>query len=561
MMGEVWAWVDEQRDNNREKFNRLLQLGRETWTPKNVFNRCCVKWLVDGPKRYDPYGDDYFDEYNLRNGCPGEHKCKRAHPFIALNFDAESTSTIATLSHQLDPFEEYFSTLVKEGKATGIPHSSVYRVAGYLRPNLTALKSQNGFGNHLIKVEKGAMEASDKAQTEELETKPSATKKLRIANGSTDNDSNPSASASKLSNTQNNSEFDDDEEWTADDIAKIDDMIAQRQSADLMSNMLEEVMGILLNERLHQDLQNDFLSLYSMRCSCKTFKRAATLIAKEKLKTLDLSVTPLVNGFEQYGDFLLEGYDSETCDAVWQMWGEPTDMIHYNKKEKVALAFRESGDAGAGHYPIDNTMSTYDWDSGWLNDDIDEEEDREKGYNDAHNANYAYRGQAIRVYWHPNQVDPVKAKERGVSLYGGAKPPLGICVASFRLYGNPRNTGNEAKKKRGVAIEYEVIECDTSKEEGVDELEEISDVESDEEAEDGLRRVVKTIEHKYHLIKYSGKVRIIKIQVDFSVLVREHAARVQREINSKHQRVLKERPLTHAEKEYKQFVATILCLK
>jgi len=65
-MADLWAWVDEQRDSNREKFNRLLQLGKRTWTPQHVFNRCCVKWLVDGPQQYDPYGDDYFDEYNPR---------------------------------------------------------------------------------------------------------------------------------------------------------------------------------------------------------------------------------------------------------------------------------------------------------------------------------------------------------------------------------------------------------------------------------------------------------------------------------------------------------------
>ena len=556
-MADLWAWVDEQRDSNREKFNRLLQLGKRTWTPQHVFNRCCVKWLVDGPQQYDPYGDDYFDEYNPRNGCPGQHKCNRDHPCIALNYDSESNSTIATLTHQLDPFVEFLSTLIADGKATKLPHL-VYRVDGFLRPTLTAFKSQNRFGNHLIKIEKGALEASDEAQTAELEMKPSATKKPRISNGSTENDSKPSAAAIKLINASNNNEFDDDEEWTADDIAEIDEAIARKQSADLVSNMLEEVMGILLNERLHQDLQNDFISLYSMRCVCKTFKRAATLIAKEKLKTLNLSVTPLVNGFEQYGESMLDGYDSETCDAVLQMWGETTDMIHYKKKEKIELAFREDEEAGAGHYPIDDTLSTYDWDSGWLNNNIDEEEDAEEGYNNADDANYAYRGQAMRVYWHPSQVDPVKAKERGVSFYGESKPPLGILIAFFRLYRNPSNTGNVAKKQGDVAIDYEVVECDISKRERVDEVEEISDVESDEEADDGLRRVVTTIEHKYHSIKYSGKVRIMKIQVDFSVLVREHAEKVHREINSMHQLVLKERPLTHAEKEYKEFVAAVL---
>eukprot|EP00956_Cyclotella_meneghiniana_P007849 scaffold10472_cov93-Cyclotella_meneghiniana.AAC.1 len=331
-MADLWAWVDEQRDSNREKFNRLLQLGKRTWTPQHVFNRCCVKWLVDGPQQYDPYGDDYFDEYN---------------PRVMVARGSTNATEIILVSH-LIMIQNRTLQLQRSpinGKATKLPHL-VYRVD-----------------------EKGALEASDEAQTAELEMKPSATKKPRISNGSTENDSKPSAAAIKLINASNNNEFDDDEEWTADDIAEIDEAIARKQSADLVSDMLEEVMGILLNERLHQ-LQNDFISLYSMRCVCKTFKRAATLIAKEKLKTLNLSVTPLVNGFEQYGESMLDGYDSETCDAVLQMWGETTDMIHYKKKEKIELAFREDEEAGAGHYPIDDTLSTYDWDSGWLNNNI-----------------------------------------------------------------------------------------------------------------------------------------------------------------------------------------------
>ena len=61
---DLWGWVDDQRDLNRQRFQQLLEEGSRKWQPNDIFRQCCVKWLVDGPVRDDPYG--LYDEYSPR---------------------------------------------------------------------------------------------------------------------------------------------------------------------------------------------------------------------------------------------------------------------------------------------------------------------------------------------------------------------------------------------------------------------------------------------------------------------------------------------------------------
>ena len=124
----------------------------------------------------------------------------------------------------------------------------------------------------------------------------------------------------------------------------------------------------------------------------QVIKKMATLIASEKLKTLNLSVTPLVNGKEQYGECKIDGYDSESWDALWQMWGEPIDVCEYTKRARVELSYHEDGANGADHSPIDDAASTFSWNSGSLSLDAEEEDEE----NRSSSADYAYRGQLLR---------------------------------------------------------------------------------------------------------------------------------------------------------------------
>ena len=44
------------------------------------------------------------------------------------------------------------------------------------------------------------------------------------------------------------------------------------------------------------------------------------------------------------------------------------------------------------------------------------------------------------------------------------------------------------------------------------------------------------------------------VNLDFGVLVRAHALEIKRNLRNEHNSILKERPLTHAEKEYKEMI-------
>lgn len=166
-MDAVYAWVEDQRERNRNDFYRFLDQQRAKWTPRNVVSRCCVKWLADGKFTYN----EYADEYSFRNGCQGN--CGREHPRVVLSFDAGRKTTIATLSHpELSPFQRYFQERMNEDTAWVYDRSS-YDLDGFIRENQKELRTQQHFGAHLVTIAAGALEASDIAQRAQEEERPS----------------------------------------------------------------------------------------------------------------------------------------------------------------------------------------------------------------------------------------------------------------------------------------------------------------------------------------------------------------------------------------------------
>lgn len=487
-MNDVYAWVDDQRERNRREFRRLLEQGRQMWTPSNIFNRCCVKWLIDGRDRgYDV--DGYYDEYSPRNGCNG---CNRDHPCITLKFDAV-TGTTATMSHRLDPFVRCLHNI--DG---AWPHSAtIYHLNGYLRTNDTALRSQNCFGGHLVKVEPGSMEASDAAQAAELEKEERErdNKRPRVNSDDQDGDTEP-------------------------------------------FNMMEEVMDIVLD-----NMQNDPVTLFCMRLVSKQFHKIATSTASKKLEKLDLSITPLVNGISRYGDSKLDGYNEETFGVGSWCDGIPDEIWEYSKKENVSLIYQppnETGIAG-GYYPINSEATTFDWNSGNLLRDLEEDDDEDHEQSDW--AEYAYYGQSMRVFWHPSQEDAVNPPER-TDFYGlRAEPSLGVLVDELHLL-RPPNCGNVTKSRKHCTINYEVLESNAS------QTEEDEDAEEEGSDEEGS-----VLGKTSRYIEYSGKIKLGSVKVDFGFLVQAHACQLKNELSRKYSSILQERPLTHTEKEYEKLIA------
>ena len=86
------------------------------------------------------------------------------------------------------------------------------------------------------------------------------------------------------------------------------------------------------------------------------------------------------------------------------------------------------------------------------------------------------------------------------------------------------------KSEDGVRIQYEVVESNTTKTEEVDEEESVS----------GSTR----------LIKYSGTVKLLHVNVDYGTIFKKHARKIKGELR----KILAERPLLQTEKEYSKLV-------
>ena len=501
-MDQVFGWVEDQRERKRREFYRLLQRGRDIWTPRHIFDRCCVKWLIDGRiQHHDEYGGFYDSPFDPPSGC---NRCSRDHPCITLRFDVTTKSTIAHLSHRLDPFLQCMNGLVEEGKA-GPQSASEYQINGYIRPNLTLLRSHDGFGGHLIKVEPAEVDASDAAQRAELEEHEAGGR-----------------AAKRPRKTEEG-----EEEGLA------------------IEDLLTAAMDVVMKHRLMFEVQDDPLTLFCLRRVSKSFKKFAESVVSAKAKTLDITVTPLVHGYQRYGEDKFDGYDSETFDADW---GDDC-IVEYTNREKILLDFQPSVTGDGGYEPTNTDAATFSWDTGKLDRDTEPDGDY---YFDASSSEYAYCGQMLRVYWHPKDSDPVKSPEHR-DYYGQQKPSLGFRIAEFPL-SSRFNAGVMTKSHSGVTVSFDVLESTVSETEEVVDEEEISEYETDEEAEDGQRRVVKIVEKMGNYIQFSGRIKLISVKVDFSVIVRLHASQVLQELNREYARIQKERPLTTTESEYQNFV-------
>lgn len=503
-MADVFGWADDQREKMRREFYQLLQRGREIWTPRHIFNSCCVKWLIEGRIQHDEYGGFYDSPFERTSGCNG---CNRDHPCITLRFDVNTKSTIAHLSHRLDPFVHFMNGLVAEEKAW--PQSaSEYQINGYLRPNITLFRQHRGFGGHLVKVEQAELDASDAAQRAELEEQEAAGR------------------AAKRSRKTEEGEEED---------------------------LTMAAMEIVMKHRLMFEVQDDPLTLFCLRRVSKSFKKFAESVASAKVKTLDITVTPLVHGKQRYGEGKFDGYDSETFDA--DCFEEDANIVEYTKQEKILLGFQPSETGGGGYEPTNTDTAIFSWDTGKLGK-TPYDDDYQIDYDEGHSEYDAYNGQMLRMYWHPKDSDPIKSPKRVDIDYCGhqrQKLNIGILIAEFPL-SSRYNAGTKTISHSGVTVSFDVLESNVSETEEVDEEEEISEYETDEEAEDGVRRVVKIVEKVEKYIQFSGRIKLIRVKVDVSVIVRLHASQVMRELYREYGRIKKERPLTTTETEYQKFV-------
>ena len=185
---EAMAWGMEQEEEYAEEFDQLVREQRAIWTPRDVFDTCCTKWLVNGPedKSNDAHLQKHLYDWNDGNvaslGCDN---CSLAHPTINLSFDSKRGVTVATISHLLDPFVRCMEGLMTNGSAQKVSEK-VYRLDGYIRENVPKIRRGNSdIGKHLVRLTKRDLKASDMAQKAAFKAKKASTKAKRSIDKST----------------------------------------------------------------------------------------------------------------------------------------------------------------------------------------------------------------------------------------------------------------------------------------------------------------------------------------------------------------------------------------
>lgn len=163
---DAMAWGMEWEEDARENYNQFVREQRAIWTPNDLFQRCCPKWLANGREAYNPFYSNGFD-FELNDGNvvgKGCDYCELAHPCIELSFDTEMNATIANLSHPLGPFVECMDQRCAQGAATKLSENK-FQLDGYIRENKKKICGSGGvIGGHLVQVTKGELKKSDTAQ-------------------------------------------------------------------------------------------------------------------------------------------------------------------------------------------------------------------------------------------------------------------------------------------------------------------------------------------------------------------------------------------------------------
>ena len=302
------------------------------------------------------------------------------------------------------------------------------------------------------------------------------------------------------------------------------------------------------------------------------------------MKSLNISVTPLVNGLEQHGEDKIEGYDSEhwEFDRVKGFECDDRQVYRDDKMNKKELKYREEGSCYA--VPLEKDDDIH-WRSPWLSCSGDAVYDERDGNRTPHS--YDYIGQRLKIYWHPVDGDLVKVKPRG--WFAG--PPLGVLLGETSIPADVRLT----ETSKTINIDYEVIESNTVEEvvneeehddeaennavedeseeqhDDEDESKAVEEVESEEEHDDenesnDVAEVESEEEHddedrshngnnEEKIIQKSGCIKIHKVTIDFAALVHQHALILERQLRRQNSKIKQGRPLSPSEEAYYSLVS------
>ena len=223
-------------------------------------------------------------------------------PIVTLFFDATNRRTIAVLSKRKESLDVYFMCRVAQGTAFE-KSPFYYELDGYIRENLAKICRHEGFFPEAIAIAVGALASSDAAQKEELTN-------LRK------------------------------------------EQLRSRQKRNFEGDLFERSLEIARLHRLSSDL--DVLDVYCMRQASKAFGRVAARIANSMMRSLDLHVTPFVDGV------LLSGYSTfmRAPHASLVRTSESGRLVEYQKCNDIRC---ESTEVSGSFQPSTANNSDFSW--------------------------------------------------------------------------------------------------------------------------------------------------------------------------------------------------------
>lgn len=489
--------------NSPQRYQAFLESQKEIWTPPELFEKCCPRFLAGGNQRqlsqYMDNGDrqgnvEEFQSIRLKDGtytCKGG--CHKAHPTITLFFDAEQNQTIAILSHRLDPFLQYLQHRVNEGTAVcKTPY--YYELKGFVRENWNhAREHHNLFGRHLVKVATGALNESDNVQRAILEQQH----RQRL----------------------------------------------QRQHAGGQSfsfDQLEEVLNICSLYRLSDDL--DVLSIEAMRQTSRMFRKVAIPMAQQRLKDTELVVTPMVDGFYVAGYSVFRRSNPARRTVTEREQGRQVEYavvrpsiscrppkrkrslqhkLPPQESEQLVVRFipytnKQQGASPAAGMDSKSSVGEFSWGCEELSFANLEREWGDIGVTE-------YTGQKVIVHWRRNIADIVDdARLPVVQNRAGTDVP----IFDLRI----SSATQEAKKKvfstSGFSLTLDLTKMTTTQ---------VDDV----------------------TVLFEGSAKILECAASFDFLVKSYARCFEPALRSRYEQIQKTRPLLRHERSMLQRVETI----
>jgi len=428
-------------------------------------------------------------------------KSEKRSPLVTLHFDSVKKMTIAVLaSSSHNRLASYFQNRVQKGTAY-LVSPLYFELDGYIRENLCDMKESLprmcGEVDGFISIAIGSLEESDREQRYELMGESQALSLVPSGIGQLGDMSSLSFSIS--------------------------------QTTPVNSDKLEQVLEIASLHRLNDDL--DVISIYFMRLVNKVFARVSAKLARNRLQTTRLLVTPFVNGIYTagYSRFIRrDGQDDESISLVRHL--ESSRTVEYERGKDMEFC------APASRFNDSNATSCVFYcaspcsDVSWKCEEI-ALANLHRWWGDISLPDYV--GQKLLVSWILSPVDAkdhqppsrpsTSSRERNDSSDDNG--PLTVPVATLRL---PVD-GGPPEGVRDWPLSFARMRLDVRNRGRAHQLDDVT-------------------------VSYSGKLSIEHVHLDFPCLVRASAKAVAMRLVNEYTEIEQHRPLLPNEEAYRTLV-------